>query len=215
MTLQELQGNVNINVMMKSERCNSRKPMSFSITPSAMIDVFYLDVRAAVVYRFACFALCHSSQAIQCYDVFQCTIWISVNHWQRKLPSRGFKFRCFFSRKLSSSFEKQKTNMFHTHIIITQFIFPCTKQHFSSTLKRTVHVVCNLCVSLCRCWSWKGHYSCSVLTVLRQPMCDCRDNSYQQLLAAVLPERGFVCFGSTGVRKLLSSGLFPSANSPP
>lgn len=64
MTLQELQGNVNINVMMKSERCNSRKPMSFSITPSAVIDVFYLDVRAAVVHRFACFCCPSVSQKI-------------------------------------------------------------------------------------------------------------------------------------------------------
>lgn len=40
----------------------------------------------------------------------------------------------------------------------------------------------------------------ALLTVMRWPMCDCRDNPYQQLLAAVLPERGFVCFGSRGVR---------------
>lgn len=46
-------------------------------------------------------------------------------------------------------------------------------------------------------------------------MCDCRDNPYQRLSAAVLPERGFVCFGSTGVRTSSPRGLFPSANNPP
>lgn len=62
----------------------------------------------------------------------------------------------------------------------------------------------------CLCfWSRKGHYSRSALTVVRWPMCDCRDNPYQRLLATVLLEQGFVCFGSTGVRTRSPLDYFP------
>lgn len=59
--------------------------------------------------------------------------------------------------------------------------------------------------------SVRGHYSCRALTVLRWPTCDCTDNCYQQLVAAMLPELAFVCFGFTCVRNL-SFGSFPSAS---
>lgn len=42
--------------------------------------------------------------------------------------------------------------------------------------------------------SVRGHYSCWALTVLRWPICDCRDNCYHQLVAAMLPEQAFGLF---------------------
>lgn len=53
------------------------------------------------------------------------------------------------------------------------------------------------------------------LAVVKWPACDCRDNSYQQLLAAVLSEQGFVCFGSTGVRTSSPLAGFPQLTALP
>lgn len=74
-----------------------------------------------------------------------------------------------------------------------------------------------LCVSLfCLCFcSYKGHYSCSVLTVVRWPMCDCRDNPYQRLVGCCVAGAGLCLFWFQRRENLLSSSLCPSANSPP
>lgn len=137
---------------------------------------------------------------------------ISVNwRWtakrKKKLPFRGFQLH-FFGKTSVLIWKLENNVPYPTHYNMGYISL------YQEEKNLTVHIVCDICTSLCCCGSWEGHNSCSALTVMRWPVCDCRDNSYQQLLAAVLSERGFVCFGFAGVRKLLSAGLFPSANSP-